>query len=252
MKSRPAIVQRLVGIYETSKKWIVSLDLFLILVLLYFGEFLGPLRDVLLPAAVVSIVGILLETLQRVEAKVSRSARPEEFPTISEALPMLADIVGEDKHKTTVEIIAATGGTTISTLLPTIVQSSPSPSIEVSLHVADPKGAFTKWCPRHWPQETEMVIERIRSEMSSDRVSFNVFTYETIPALHGVMLNRTHLLLGFFGWRYFSGTTQLSGAERPHRYFSRKEPASEYFFDLFEDWLEHCPCRQVHSSRRQK
>lgn len=246
MKPRNTLLARLGKIYDISKKWIIYSDIFLILVLLYFGDFLGPLREMLLPAAVVSILAILLETLQNLEASISTSLKQREFSTITEAIPMLSDIVSHDKDRTIVDVIASTGGTTIPIILPRIIQSSPAANIEISLHLINPNSNFTQWFPPHWPQEAQLVIERVKTEFKSDRVRIGVYNYDNIPALHGIMVNKAHLLLGFFGWRHFSGKSQLTGAERPHRYFIRKEPNSEYFFDLFEDWLENSPCQLIY------
>jgi hypothetical protein len=246
VKSRSTLLTKLGNVYNISKKWIIYLDLFLILVLLYFGDFLAPLRDILLPTVVVSILAILLETIQSLEAGVSKSFVRREFPTILEAIPMLCEAVSHDKDRTIVEIIASTGGTTVSSVLPRIMQSSKASIIEISIHLVNPDSVFTNWFPSHWSQEAQVVIERVKSEIRSDRVRLTVYTYDNLPVLHGIMIDKTDLLLGFFGWKHFSGKVQLSGAERPHRYFTRKEVESDYFFDLFEDWLEYSPSQLVY------
>ncbi|MBC8520827.1 MAG: hypothetical protein H8D26_02385 [Methanomicrobia archaeon] len=166
---------------------------------------------------------------------------------IVEALPTLSKIVSHDKDRTIIDIIASTGGTTISSLLPGIIQNSHANSIEISLLLIDSKSPFKDWFPNHWLGEVEMVIERIKNEFKNDKIRIDIYTYDNLPILHGIMVNKKHLIFGFFGWRHFSGKIQLSGAERPHRYYNRKEPGSEYFFDLFEDWFEHCPRELIYS-----
>jgi hypothetical protein len=247
MKPQPSLLAKLVKIYDTFKTWIIYLDLFFILVLLYFGSFLGSVRDILLPAAIVSALAIFFDTLKSLDTAVQAAFNLREFLTVIEAAPILSEIVSKDKDKTIVDIIASTGGTTLSSVLPTIAQSSPASSIEISLHLINPSSAFNKWFPQHWPQEAQMIIERVKTEISSRRFRVYVYTYDSLPVLHGIMINKTHLLLGFFGWKHFSGRSQLSGAERPHRYFIRKEPGAEYFFELFEDWLENSPCQIVYT-----
>ena len=210
-----------------------------------FVDFLGPLRDILLPAAIVSSIAILFETLKNLDTRVQTAFNLREFPTIIEAAPLLSEIVRRDKYKTIVDIIASTGGTSFSSVLPMICKAL-LPLMSKFLCISfNPNSAFSKWFPEHWSREAQTIIGRVKSEISNSRFKMNVYTYDSFPVIHGVMINRSHLLLGFFGWKHFSGRSQLSGAERPHRYFNRKDPGAEYFFDIFEDWLENGPCEIV-------
>jgi hypothetical protein len=183
------------------------------------------------------------------ETRLSSALKYQEFGSLADTVPVLSDIVRANKTKTTIEIIAATGGTTTSTLLPTLLQNCQSDSIEVSLKLINPSSSFIQCFPPHWPQEVQTVIERLKTEYQSDKVRLSIYTYDYTPFLHGVLINKEYLALGFFGWTYLAGVRWLRGAERLHRCFSRAEPSSRYFFELFEDWWEHGPCQLVYASQ---
>jgi transcriptional regulator with XRE-family HTH domain len=174
-----------------------------------------------------------------------------EFATIAAATNLIAEVAHRETEKLVVDILAATGGTTLSSILPVILKVTVAPTIEVSLYITNANSPFSSIFPSHWPKETEMVLERLkRGNLASPNavLRLNVYAYDFVPVFHGVMLNKSHLWLGYFGWRHFSGHVELSGAESPHRYYSRKEHLhAEYFFHIFEDWLESMPCDKVYT-----
>jgi len=232
--------------YELLKRWIVYAMLILILVVVYFGELLGPLRDTLLPAAVVSIIAIIYDTLENLE-KGTTSTQLREYPSIAEALPDLCEVVSKDKDKTLVEIISSTGGTTASSILPAIIRSSKANQIEIHLRLINPNSTYANTFPAHWIDETQLVIERLKNELTGNRIYFFIYLYDFIPCLHGILINKSHLMIGFFGWEHYSGRLQLAGAERPHRFITKKEIQYHYYFDLFSDWFEHSPSKLIYS-----
>jgi hypothetical protein len=248
VKSDPSLLERFQKIYATYKKWIVYAYLILILILIYLGDFLGSWREDLLPVAVVSVLAVIFETIQSLKTKVSQCLRPREFPTLAEALPMLSEVVGRARNKITVEIIAAAGGTTITTILPRIIESTSASRIDVTLLLVDSGSEVAQWFPEHWCNEVRMNVTRIRNEIRDQRLRIKVYTYSNLPCLHGIRIDKTHLMLGFFGWNETCGKPELSRAERrPHLYFTKEEPGSEYFFDLFENWLERVPRHLIFS-----
>ena len=241
-KKQLTVIAKLKNIYEVAKKYIVYISIIVSVVVWYLGDFLGSLRLVLFPAAIGSIIGILMDTLFKLEGSISSSSK--EFSTIQEAVPQINEIIAHNKGPIDVQIIAATGATTLNTVFPQIIPGSTE--FNISLYLVNPRSESAKWFPPHWEQEYQTTSERIQNEIKGNKVRINLFTYENLPNIHGVMINKEHLFIGFFGWRNYRGTIQLSGAERPHLYFKRLDPSSEFFFDLFEDWVDNSPQRLVY------
>ena len=242
LKKQPTVITRLKNTYEVSKKYIVYVAIIVSVVVWYFGDFLGSLRLILFPAAIGSIIGILMDTLFRLDASISPSSK--EFSTIQEAIPLINEIIARNKGPINVQIIAATGATTLNTVFPQII--SGSTEFNISLYLVNPSSVCAGWFPPHWQQEVQMTSKRIQNEIKGSKVSISLCTYENLPNIHGVMINKEHLFIGFFGWRNYRGMTQLSGAERPHLYFTRINSESEFFFDLFEDWMDNSPHQLVY------
>lgn len=88
-----------------------------------------------------------------------------------------------------------------------------------------------------------MTSQRIQNEIKGSNIRIRLFLYENLPNIHGVLINKEHLFIGFFGWRNYRG---ISGTERPHRYITQKDSEWEFFFDLFEDWVENSPHQLVY------
>lgn len=246
MKTQPALIARFRKMYEDSKKYIVFIDLIIIVAFLYFGDFLGPLRQVLFPAAIVSILGILMDTLFRLEANITDS--PKELQTINEAIPIINEILLQKNGITNVEIIAATGATTINAMLLGLPKGFKPSDFDISLYIVNPSSVCAKWFPSHWAQEVQMTTTRIQDDLKNRGFRIKLYYYDNLPNIHGVMINRKHLFMGFFGWKNDLGTNQLSGAERPHRYLRRIDSEAEYYFELFEDWLENSPHQLIYQS----
>jgi len=242
LKKQPTAIARLKNMYEVSKKYIVYVAIIISVAVWYLGDFLGSLRLILFPAAIGSTIGILMDTLFRLEASISSSSK--EFPTIQEVIPTINEIIAREKGPITVKIIAATGATTLNTVFPQIIRGLTE--FNISLHVVNPSSLCAKWFPPHWEQEVQTTSSRIQNEIKDSKISIKLYTYEYLPNIHGVLINGKHLFIGFFGWRNYRGTIQLSGAERPHRYFTRIDSESEFFFDLFEDWFENAPHQLVY------
>jgi len=78
---------------------------------LYFGSFLGPAKDALLPAAIGVLAAFTVRSLQSIE---SQTGVGEEgtYPTVLAALPQLETFVSRDREVTDIKVIAATGWTT--------------------------------------------------------------------------------------------------------------------------------------------
>jgi hypothetical protein len=201
---------------------------------------------------VLFVIGIMFLWKETTNEGKNRPSSTKEFKTLSESTSLLCDIASKEKEKLTIEIVAATGGTTISTILPSIIKNTSAPKIEISIFLVNKESPMAMYFPNHWAKEVDIVIDKIKQDWSNNPnpkvTSFNVYLYDFLPTLHGVMLNNKHLVFGFFGWKHFSGGIQLSGAEASHRYYSKeKHPDSQFIIDMFDDWVENMPSKKVYT-----
>lgn len=241
MNSKKRYLRRISEIYEKVKSWIIYGDIIFLAILFFFGQLFGSWREELFVAAALGILIILFEVLMSISSNLRTEPKTSVFSSIYEALPNIKEIVSRDKNVTSVKIIAATGGTTLATILPSIKKDSPAKKIEVAIGVLAPDTQYKKWIPLHWPSESKTNIERLRTEFTDSRTSVNVFQFEILPVTHGLLLNDEHLFLGFYNWVISEDKCQLSGAQLPHYYYHRSKPEHAYYFDLFESWFQYCP-----------
>lgn len=250
MNLKEPLSRRIPKIYEKVRSWIIYGAMIILLVILYFGDTLGPWREKLLVTAALVILAILFEIVLDISKNLKIKPQIEVFPSLYEALPRIREIVSRDKQ-TSMKIIAATGGTTVATILPAIISSSPAGKIGISMGILAPDTLYKEWIPHHWPKEIETTIGRLE-ELVSERTSVNLFLFEMLPVPHGLILNEEHLFLGFFGWTTSSGKSQLSGAQLPHRYYHKSHPEYEYCCNLFESWFTHSPRRELNRSVKER
>lgn len=238
-------LERVSKIYkEKARKWIIIADIVFLVFLFYFGGVLGSVRDKLIPAAALGVLAILFELLMSISSTLRAESESIVFPSLSEALPKIREIVSHDKQKTSLKIMAATGGTTLATILPSIRESSSARKLEVTIGILDPATPYKEWIPSDWPPEIDRSITRLRSDFTDDdRTSINTFLFRILPATHGLLIDDDHLFLGFYDWTTSGKRYRLSGAELPHHYYQRSKPEHKYYFDLFDSWFQHCPRR---------
>lgn len=223
-----------------ARNWIVYANLFLVAALLYLGDYLGPVREVLLPAAIVGTLAIVFETLSSLESSAFRDQR-REFHTLTEAVPLISELVAVARDRTTIHMIAGPGGTTFSSIIPTIVSSCRSKSIHIEVYLVNVDGPLVQFLPPHWRNEVSLTLERMRAQLNDSRVTLNVHLYDSIPVWRGIMIDRKHLILGFFHWVDTSEGCVLTGAERPHIYCNRGHRDDDFLLDAFENWAKSCP-----------
>jgi hypothetical protein len=243
MSLKEPLLRRIPKIYEKVRSWIIYGAMIFLIVILYFGDTLGSWREKLLATAALVILAILFEVVLDISKNLRIKPQREVFPSLNEALPRIREMVSHDRQ-TSVKIIAATGGTTVATILPAIMESSPARNINISMGILAPDTPYKKWIPRHWSREIETTIGRLK-ELEDDRTSVALLFFEMLPVPHGLLLNNEHLFLGFFDWATISGKSQLSGAQLPHHYYHRSNPEYEYCCNLFESWFTHSPRREL-------
>lgn len=237
MNLKEPILKRVSKTYEKAKKWVVYVDIAFLLIVLYFGDILGPWREKLFATAALGVLAILFETLVSLSDNLGTKPETSLFPTISAAFPKIREIVSHDKQVTSVKIIAATGGTTVRIILPEIASSSPARRIEFSIGILDPNNPYKEWTPPYWPQEGKATIERLRMGFENERISINLRLFKTLQVPHGLLINNEHLFLAFFSWTERDEKVQLTSAQLPHHYYHVSNPESAYYFNLFESWV---------------
>jgi len=209
---------------------------------LYFGSFLGPAKDALLPAAIGILAAFTVRSLQSIE---SQTGVGEEgtYPTVLAALPQLETFVSRDREVTDIKVIAATGWTTTRQLLPRLCTESPARHVRVAMHVVDNAGPFKDVYPSHWCEEVDRTLARLQRDYTDPRFELAVSAYTYLPAFHGILINDNFLLIGFFAWDTSSVSPELSGAEQPHRLYRRGDPSSSQLFEVFDAWFRYGPQR---------
>lgn len=243
MNSKRQYLKRIPEIYEKVKKWVIYVDIIFLAVLFSLGQFFGYWYVELIAAGVFAILLILFEVLLSISSSLQTRPEMSAFPSIYEALPKIKEIVSRDKQTTSVKIIAATGGTTLATILPSIKAASSAQRIEVAIGILDPRTRYKEWIPQHWPSESKTSIARLRTEFNDRRTSVDTFRFEILPVTHGLLINDEHLFLGFYSWTRSDDKRQLSGAQLPHYYYHKSKPEYTYYFDLFDSWFRYCPRR---------
>ena len=235
------------SLYGKSRRTILYIDLVFVVILFYAGRYFGPLRDQLLPAAIAGAFLILLETLFAISDSLQEKVGIIRYTSLSQAMPKMADLVRKGTNcKHTVKVIASTGGTTINTIIPTLIEQQPN-RIELSMIIINPdQHPLCHHLPRHWAQEACSTIARLEDivHQSDPRVTVTCHAYEYIPCVHGVLIDEQHLFLGFFMWVKSGNRVVLSGSQQPHVYY-RRGPAYENLFRLFETWFDDAPRKQI-------
>jgi hypothetical protein len=229
---------------------IVYASVGLVIMTLYLGGFLGPVREFLLPAAMGVLIAFGIQSLQTIERQTGPE-RIKEFADEETALGELARLVSGDKKVTRVKVIAATGWTTVHRILPALMSQSRSPRVELDMQVIDAEGPLRDAYPRHWAHEAEETLRELDKLSRGGRLTSSVSAYLFLPPIHGILLDDHFLLVGTFGWTEpESGRVELVGAESPHRLYARGDPTSAQLFELFDGWFEHVPSRPVYPRER--
>jgi hypothetical protein len=238
------------SLYRKSRRMLLYIDLVFVVVLFYAGKYYTPLRDQFLPAAIASAFLILLETLFAISDSLQDKIGVMQYSNLSQALPKMADLVRKGANcRHTVKVIASTGGTTINTIIPTLLEYLANP-IELSLVIINPdQTRLSPHLPRHWAQEAGSTIARLEDSIiqHDPRLTITCHTYDYIPCVHGVLIDGQHLFLGFFMWVKSGNRVVLTGSQQPHVYY-RRAPVYENLFRLFETWFDDSPRKQIISS----
>lgn len=230
--------------YERNKIYLVYGQLGIIFALVYLGHIFGPLLKYVLPAFVISVVTILFETLHSLQTRLHSTFIPEYYPAIADAAQRLKSIVQHDRM-TTVEVLGASGGATVQTILPIIVNASKAEKIRIIVHLIDDASPVAQWFPRHWRSEVQQSIEILKARYHGPRFELTIYTYCYLPVISGVLVNNMHLFIGAFRWKKIGEAYDLTSADRAHRYLRGRVGTDLHFFELFENWTHESPCHKL-------
>jgi hypothetical protein len=187
--SKKPFTKQLSEIYEKGKRWIAYGSIISLLIISYFGNIFGTWRDELL-ITFASIILVLLFDLLISISKDIKVKPTKQFSSIFTALPVIEEIVSHDES-ISVKIIAATGGTTLESIFPSIIDKSKAKKIEISIGILDPS-SISEYIPSYWLSEIRNTIERL-GEFINHRVHIDLFLFEALPAPHGLIINNKHL-----------------------------------------------------------
>lgn len=238
------------GTYRRFRVFLMALSLLLVAGLSWLNalrkwfSYPPPSWDPLLQAALVTAgvaaVSIIFELTASLADRAPRP--PTLFRQLVDALPAMRDAVARGGNRPSIKILAGTGGTTVTTVLPALEQEGAG-AREVVIGVLDFDSPYGAWVPRYWRGEILENVKRLQERLRSGSMTGSVLLWKILPPVHGVLINDADLFIGFYDWTKEKPPV-LSGAQEPHLYFRRGEPGSKLYFELFNSWLEHCPNRK--------
>ncbi len=233
--------------YARAKKAAAYGFLALSVTLFYFRDALGEGAARLLPLTVGVFVVICFETLADLTDRIS--ARPAtEFRAMTEAVDRICRIIAVEKTRLDIQVVAASGYTTMLYILPRMLEVCNAESAHVRLYLVGRHGPLLEFLPDRWASETKAVVDRVASDCREAGVEVTILEYDYLPCVHGILINDAHLFLGYAGWGRKHAPPLLSAGDRPHRYYSKNDVGAKHFFFLFNDWCAHAPSRVVYDS----
>ncbi len=240
-RDKPSLLARVTLGVQAVRPWFVWSSVAVVVLVWYFGAFLGSLRDVLLPAATGLLIAFAVDSLVRIERSTQAAAGGADFDGVEKAVPTIADLVRRDRRVTDLKVIAASGRTTVDVVLNAVSKASPAPLIRLCLLVVDADGPFAAAYPAHWAMEVERTHRVLRDNYDNRRFEIEVHKYGYLPTIHGVLVNDRALLFGHFGWDPDKVPRELAGAQRPHHLYARNDPNADQVFEIFDEWFGSSP-----------
>jgi len=236
-------ITKLQYIYKKYQRRLLYVDLVIILVVFYFGNYFEWVKNVVLPAAIVSALAIIIEILFSMSNFIE-SNYTKEYKTVGEVLSKIVSIIqNEEKAQQEIIVVGSSGGTTINVMIQNIIDTAKSP-FKVSLLIANPESKMSHYFPDHWALESETTINRLKSVLSEKPKNLVVecFVHDFIPSIAGILINEKHLFLGAYVWN--ENNKKMSAQFNPLLYFFRS-PENETQFKIFESWFYNSPKTKI-------
>jgi len=157
----------------------------------------------------------------------------------------LLDEFSETKTMNEMNTIAVSGGSIFSLVNEYVERSKRIPNLHIRVLLINPNEKLFDRAAPHWRQECSYYMKQAlpqfnrRFQDSERKVWFEWRTYDFLPCVQGIMLERRYLLLSWFEWVKVGNKKELRGAERPFLYLEQGEENAEQFFSLFNGWFDY-------------
>jgi len=235
-------------VYQKSERILVYGALSFIVVVFYFGHFLGPLRDRLLPGAIAGIFAILFKTMFSIIDIIAKKYSGEKYQDLNEVTPKILELL---KRRTsnchTIKTIGSTGATLPDGLFSYLCQDS-SIHVNVILYLVDPDSPIINHMPKYWPDETRYFLNRLKTEVIKNlgsRVSLELWMFDHIPCISGYLIDDQHLFLNFYVWKQSENQEWFLKSHSEAYVYYRRSEETERYFGMFESWIDGPPCKKV-------
>lgn len=174
-----------------------------------------------------------------------RDHTPEFFADLAAASPAIVTSV-KASSAPRLEIIASTGNAVVTD----VIQKIRRLSLKLTLHLVNPDSPNKDSLPNHWPDESRQTLKFLSQKTKSQNSSLSLECrlYDHIPCVHGIMIDRQELFIGFYRWEeteLVGARAELVGAQAPYRRY-RRNAATEDLFVVFESWLASPTARLHH------
>jgi hypothetical protein len=232
-------------LFHRIKTWLLWLAIATPLVL-HYAPVPPEWESKALPLAVACALGVAVEMLASIEEKLRHHLPYKEYPSFTDAIPDILELLSAKKSGHVIKILSSSGGTTINTLISRIAGIVPIENrgrIELRLNIVSPESPLVSAMPSHWKDEVRLSLSRLKQQSAGMQI--HCFEYDHLPCLRGVLIDDYHLFFGFFRW---DDQGSLAGAEQPHFYVKRTEQ-THYFVDIWESWFDHGRTREVWNSQ---
>lgn len=179
------------------------------------------------------------DIVTRIEARGQRDHSPEFFADLQAASPAIVRSLAESAAPQ-LEVIASTAGA----VYPNVLEQKLPGNLRLTVHLVNPDSPLNSILPGHWPDNGRTFLQNLKGlARKRPRWSVDCWLYDHIPCVHGFMIDRQELFIGFYRWEKTGDETELVGAQAPYRRF-RRNAATEDHFLLFESWLNSPTAKQ--------
>jgi len=231
-------------VYHRIKAWLVALAIAAPLIL-HYAPLPAEWERKALPIALACAFGVVVELLISIDKRLNRRTIAKQYRSFSDAIPDILALVSRRKRRRhVIKILAATGGTTVNTLLPGLQVATRERQVQLELRInlVNPHSPLCSLMPVHWAEEMPISVARLRTFVGT-KTDLTCSKYDYVPCLRGVLIDNIHLFVGFFTWSS-ANPDSLSGSEQPHFYL-RRDTTNEYFFKLWDSWFSYAPSVRI-------
>lgn len=175
-------------------------------------------------------------------------SRHQRFDNIEEAFLKIREYLYKRKARyknrvIQVDILASTGASTIG-LLKNDIRELNNAKFRVAL--LNPQKSPARLISSSWPDEINAAVKTLdayknRQDLKQRNVTFDYNFYESLPCLHGFLVDGRYLYLGYYRWVNTSdpNATKLAGAEMPYTFYDGWNEPDASYVELFKEWFKY-------------